>query len=292
MLYALKGLCQQEPPGQADHSKLNAVNNSLILIIVGLLAGVLAGFLGIGGGTVMVPVMVALGLSGVQAVGTSTLAILVIALAGSVQNWRMGYLNLNNVLLLGLPAVVTSFLGTALANYFPEYLLLAAFGLFLLFNIYLIGVKKRVVSRARQQQQREDSAPSNSAESSAMNPLTARGIIGGTAGFLAGLFGVGGGVVMVPLQILLLKEDIKTAIQTSLGAIVITGLSACVWHSLDNNVQFLTGLILGIGGLVGVQISTRFLPKLPDRIVTFMFRMLLALLSVYFFYKAWSSYGG
>lgn len=266
------------------------MNNSLILIVVGLLAGVLAGFLGIGGGTVMVPVMVALGLSGVQAVGTSTLAILVIALAGSVQNWRMGYLNLNNVLLLGLPAVITSFVGTALANYFPEYLLLAAFGLFLLFNIYLIGVKKRVVSRAKQQE--NDAAPAGNADGAgAMNPVVARGIIGGTAGFLAGLFGVGGGVVMVPMQILLLKEDIKTAIQTSLGAIVITGLSACIWHSLDNNVQYLTGIVLGVGGLVGVQISTRFLPKLPDRIVTFMFRLLLALLSMYFFYEAWSSYG-
>jgi hypothetical protein len=267
------------------------VNNYLILIVVGLLAGVLAGFLGIGGGTVMVPVMVALGLSGVQAVGTSALAIVVIALAGSVQNWRMGYLNINNVLLLGLPAVVTSFLGTALANYFPEYVLLAAFGLFLAFNIYLIGVKKRVVSRAKQQQDGADADASSGEEDLPMNPLLARGIIGGTAGFLAGLFGVGGGVVMVPLQILLLKEDIKTAIQTSLGAIVITGLSACVWHSLNNNVQFVTGLILGVGGLVGVQISTRFLPKLPDKLVTFMFRLLLALLSVYFFYKAWSSYG-
>jgi len=277
----------------SDRSVLQycTVNNYLILIVVGLLAGVLAGFLGIGGGTVMVPVMVALGLSGVQAVGTSTLAILVIALAGSVQNWRMGYLNFNNVLLLGLPAVVTSFLGTALANYFPEYVLLAAFGLFLLFNIYLIGVKKRVVSRAKQQQDSEDTH-SSSDEANGMNPTVARAIIGGTAGSLAGLFGVGGGAVMVPLQILLLKEDIKTAIQTSLGAIVITGLSACIWHSLENNVQFVTGLILGLGGLVGVQVSTRFLPKLPDRVVTFMFRMLLALLSIYFFYKAWGSYSG
>nr|MDF0370149.1 TSUP family transporter [Nodosilinea sp. TSF1-S3] len=66
------------------------MGSGLVLALAGLLAGVLAGFLGIGGGTVMVPVMVALGPSGVQAVGTSTLAIALISLVGSVQNWRRG----------------------------------------------------------------------------------------------------------------------------------------------------------------------------------------------------------
>jgi uncharacterized membrane protein YfcA len=276
--------------------KVEAVANFLIIAVVGVLAGLLAGFLGIGGGTVMVPVMVGLGLSGVQAVGTSTLAIVIIALAGSVQNWRMGYLNLKNVALLGLPALVTAYVGTKLASIFPEYILLGAFGLFMLFNIYLIGLKKKVVSEAKRQAEQVNgevgaNASKPTPERATMHPALARGIIGGTAGFLAGLFGVGGGVVMVPLQILLLGENIKSAIQTSLGAIVITALSACTWHTLNNNVQFATGAILGVGGLVGVQVSTRFLPKLSDRLVTFMFRALLALLSIFFFYKAWQSYG-
>jgi uncharacterized membrane protein YfcA len=208
----------------------------------------------------------------------------------------MGYLNLKNVALLGLPALVTAYVGTKLASIFPEYILLGAFGLFMLFNIYLIGLKKKVVSEAKRQAEQVNgevgaNASKPTPERATMHPALARGIIGGTAGFLAGLFGVGGGVVMVPLQILLLGENIKSAIQTSLGAIVITALSACTWHTLNNNVQFATGAILGVGGLVGVQVSTRFLPKLSDRLVTFMFRALLALLSIFFFYKAWQSYG-
>ncbi len=258
----------------------------LVLLTVGVFAGVLAGFLGIGGGTVMVPVMVALGLSAVQAVGTSTLAILVISLGGSVQNWRMGFLNLKHVRLLGLPSVATAFLGTALASFFPEYVLLGIFGVFLLVNIYLIGVKKRVVADASLQTHLTD-ATMTEGDRLPLPPTLARLMIGGTAGFLAGLFGVGGGVVMVPLQISLLREDIKTAIQTSLGAIVITALSAAGWHSLQGNVQTLTGLLLGLGGLAGVQVSTRYLPRLPDRIVTIMFRALLAVFSVFFFYRAW-----
>ncbi len=264
----------------------------LILALVGVMAGVLGGILGIGGGTIMVPVMVALGLSGVEAVGTSTLAIVVISLVGSLQNWRMGFLKVKNLLLLGLPAVVTAFLGTRLATAFPEYVLLAVFGLFLLLNIYLVNLKKQIVARAlRREALAQDGGGEPLAPAKAIDPVLARTGIGGLAGFLAGLFGVGGGVVMVPLQILLLKEDIKTAIQTSLGAIVITGLSALTWHSLAGNVQFVTGLLLGLGGVVGVQVGTRVLPRLPDRTVTLLFSALLALLSVYFFYKAWGSYG-
>lgn len=267
------------------------MGSGLVLALAGLLAGVLAGFLGIGGGTVMVPVMVALGLSGVQAVGTSTLAIALISLVGSVQNWRMGFLNLSNVAMLGLPALITAYLGQKLATALPEYALLGIFGLFLLLNIYLIGIKKQVIRQAQQTETREGVALPK-ARSQSVSPTVFRLGIGALAGFLAGLFGVGGGVVMVPLQILLLQEPIKVAVQTSLGAIVITGLWACLWHAQAGNVLLTTGLILGAAGAIGVQVSTRYLPRLPDQTVNIMFRLLLALLSGYFFFKAWVSYSG
>lgn len=258
---------------------------SLVLIGVGILAGILAGFLGIGGGTIMVPAMVALGLSAVKAVGTSTLAILVIALVGSFQNWRMGLLNFNNALLLGLPAIATAFLGTALASFFPEYVLLGVFGLFMLVNIYLVRVKQQVMAGVQSQPLSEGEMASQTP-----NPIQSRLLIGGTAGFMAGLFGVGGGVIMVPMQISLLHEEIKTAIQTSLGAIVVTALSALGWHTMRGNVEAWVGLLLGLGGLVGVQVGTRYLPRLPNRVVTLMFRGVLALFSVFFFYRAWQSF--
>ena len=265
------------------------MERELVLALAGLLAGLLAGFLGIGGGTVMVPVMVALGLSGVQAVGTSTLAIALISLVGSLQNWRMGFLNLRNVAMLGLPALATAYLGKELATALPEYALLGIFGLFLLLNIYLIGLKKQVVRQAAQTENQGTPLGTESL-SREVSPLVTRLGIGGLAGFLAGLFGVGGGVVMVPLQILWLKEPIKVAVQTSLGAIVITGLWACLWHAQAGNVQWTTGLILGAAGAIGVQVSTRYLPRLPDRAVAKMFGTFLVIMAGYFFYKAWVSY--
>jgi uncharacterized protein len=88
---------------------------------------------------------------------------------------------------------------------------------------------------------------------------------------------------MVPLQMLLLGETIKVAIQTSLGVVVLTAISATVGHSINGHVSFSQGLILGIGGLLGAQFGTRYLPKLPDYIVSNLFRFTLLLISIYSF---------
>jgi uncharacterized membrane protein YfcA len=249
----------------------------VLLALGGIFSGVLAGFLGIGGGVVLVPMLVTFGYTPVQSVATSSLAILVTSTAGSFQNWRMGFLSWRRVIFLGFPAVLTAQVGAFLASRFAPYLLLAAFGVLLLVNIYLVELRKRLISRG-------------TVPEKLMTPLMARLVTGGTAGFLAGLFGVGGGVIMVPLQILLLGEPIKTAIQTSLGVIVITAISSCVGHAAAGNILIAPGLILGFGGLVGVQFSTRFLPRLPDKLVSMLFRSMLALLSIYIFFQAWQNY--
>ncbi len=252
----------------------------VILSVGGLVSGVLAGFLGIGGGTVLVPLLVGLGYVPVQAVATSSLAILITSISGSVQNWRMGYFDGKRVSYLGLPALVTAQIGVYLAERFTPYLLLAAFGLLLLINIYLVELRKRLTAKSAR------------LEPQKFNPVISRIFTGSTAGILAGLFGVGGGVIMVPLQILLLEETIKVAIQTSLGVIVITAISACIGHAFSGNVLFTEGILLGIGGLLGAQISTRILPKLPDEVVSIAFRAVLCVLSIYVFWQAWSNYRG
>ncbi len=278
------------------------VSELLILGVAGLFAGILAGFLGIGGGTVLVPLLVALKYAPVQAVATSGLSIVITALSGSIQNWRMGYLSLNQVAGIGFPAVITAQIGAYLTGIFPPYLLLVSFGLLLWLNIYLIEVRKRLTApKAEEEDSQESSSITNSElpitnsqlpnnSNILFNPTFAKIATGSAAGLLAGLFGVGGGVIMVPLQILLLGESIKKAIQTSLGVIVITAISATAGHAARGNVLWVVGLILGGGGLLGAQISTRFLPKLPDRTISLAFRSLLAILSIYVFWQAWQKF--
>lgn len=250
------------------------MDNLLILISCGLLSGLLAGVLGIGGGTVLVPIIKSLGYSPVQAVATSSLAIIMTSLSGSWHNWRAGNLNFKRVILLGLPSLLTAQIGVGIASAIAPAVLLIAFACFLIANIFLTNFRKRVVAREEQKQLIN-------------NPLLSRFLTGGVSGLLAGLFGIGGGVILVPLQMLLLGEKIKSAIQTSLGVIVITSISACIGHASRGNILWIPGIILGIGGLIGAQISTRFLPRLPDRFVANSFKILLAILSVYVFYQAY-----
>jgi uncharacterized protein len=253
--------------------------NWLVLVIAGLVSGIIAGFLGIGGGTILVPIQVALGYTPLQAVATSSLAIVITSISGTVQNWRMGYFRFKPIIMLGIPAILTSKIGVELAELTKRYkqgsgFLLIGFGLLLLLNIYLVDLRQKLVKQ-------------EVTTSSKSNPVVSRIITGGAAGILSSLFGVGGGVIMVPLQMLLLAEPIKVAIQTSLGVIVMTAIASTIQHAANGNIIWVEGIILGMGGLVGAQISTRFLPKLPDRVVSIAFRSLLAILSIYVFWQGW-----
>ena len=249
----------------------------LILAGGGLFAGILAGILGIGGGFVIVSLLIALGYPFTQAIATSSLVIIMSSSAGSYYNWKMGYLKLRRVIYLAIPAIVFAPLGAYVTGEIPEYILLIIFASFMLVNIGLIRLKKRLAAK-----------PKPSAK--AFNPTLARIITGGIAGFLAGLLGIGGGAIMVPLQMLLLNEDIKVAVRTSLGVIVAATISSCILHIAKGNVLFVPGLILGLSGMLGSQLGTRMLPKLSNSLVSKMFILFLGTMSLFNYWKAWASY--
>ncbi|HEY9605445.1 MAG TPA: sulfite exporter TauE/SafE family protein [Allocoleopsis sp.] len=252
----------------------------LFLPLGGLLSGILSGLFGIGGACLTIPLMLALGAEPIQATATSNLAIVVVTLSGSWQNWQMGFLKFKKVFYLALPALATAQMGVCLAHQFPSHILLFCFGVLLSTNFYLIGLKKQLLRQG-------DPIPDKERRASVMATILGTGSL---AGLLAGLLGVSGGVILVPMQILLLGEPIKVAIQTSLAVSVIATLSACVGHAWDGNILWVDGLTLGIGGVLGAAIGTRWLPYLPDAIVTFSFRILLALMSTYIFWRSWLAY--
>jgi uncharacterized membrane protein YfcA len=100
-------------------------------------------------------------------------------------------------------------------------------------------------------------------------------IIGTAAGAFSGLFGVGGGTVMVPLLVLWLGYDERTATGTSLGAIVFIAAFAVATQGLYGNVHVLDGVLIGIPAVGGVMLGTRLQQKVSGPAISLLFAAVL-----------------
>ncbi|MFB4350083.1 sulfite exporter TauE/SafE family protein [Microbacterium sp. CR_7] len=96
-------------------------------------------------------------------------------------------------------------------------------------------------------------------------------VIGLTAGLLSGLFGVGGGTVIVPLLVLFLHFNQRLGAGTSLAAIVPTATVGVVSYALHGSVAWIPALILAAGSVVGAQIGTRLLPRISQTVLRWFF---------------------
>ena len=95
------------------------------------------------------------------------------------------------------------------------------------------------------------------------------------AGAFSGLFGVGGGTVIVPLLILWFAFGEREATGTSLAAIVVIALFAAVGQGLYGNVDLAEALLVGVPAVAGVIAGTALQQRLPERSVSLMFAVLL-----------------
>ncbi|WP_136055216.1 sulfite exporter TauE/SafE family protein [Microbacterium sp. K24] len=95
--------------------------------------------------------------------------------------------------------------------------------------------------------------------------------IGLLAGLLSGLFGVGGGTVIVPLLVLFLHFNQRLGAGTSLAAIVPTATVGVISYAIHGSVAWVPGLILAAGSVVGAQIGTRLLPRVSQTVLRWLF---------------------
>jgi len=99
--------------------------------------------------------------------------------------------------------------------------------------------------------------------------------IGTLAGLFSGLFGVGGGTVIVPLLVLWLAYDERTATGTSLAAIVFIAGFAAATQGLYGNVHVVDGILIGAPAVAGVLLGTWLQQRLHTRVITLMFAAVL-----------------
>jgi len=100
--------------------------------------------------------------------------------------------------------------------------------------------------------------------------------IGTVAGLFSGLFGVGGGIVMVPLLLLWLGYGEREATGTSLAAIVVIATAAALTHGAYGNVRLTEGLLVGVPAVGGVLAGTWLQQRVEPRTVRLLFAALLA----------------
>jgi uncharacterized protein len=216
-------------------------------LTVGLVAGLLSGSFGVGGGVLMVPAMVLwLGLDQRRASGTSLAAIAPIAALGVVGFAVQGRIDYPAAVLLGVGAIVGAPIGARLIHSIPVARLRAGFAVILLATAgrLLLELPDPVLS-------------DTITTTEAVMVVT----VGLASGLLAGLFGVGGGILMVPAQILILGIDPAVAKGTSLLVIIPAAVSGTIQNLRRANADIRLAALLGGAGLLtsfgGAFLATR-----------------------------------
>lgn len=203
--------------------------------LVGLLGGVFGGFVGLGGGAIMIPFMVDfLKVDQHKAHGTNLVTIVFTGIAGAIAYGLGGAIDVTAAVLLAAPAILTTRAGCRFAHSLPAWKLRRFFGYFLIF-MSLMLLAKSYLPRIHGL---ETGWP-------AAAVLLSTGVF---LGFLSGMLGVGGGVIMVPAMVLLIGFTQHTAQGTSLLAMAPIGSVGAYTHWKLGNVKtdILLGMVLGI----------------------------------------------
>lgn len=240
----------------------------MISLLFGLIVGFSLGLTGGGGSIFAVPLLVyGLGLSAHEAVGVSLAAVGATALAGAVVRLRRGEVELKAALLFGVAGLIGAPLGAALGAKLPTTLLLSGFA------VLMLLVAARLWRQAVRQPAETGvvraggSAPDAKAGAACrMTPaegllLTSRctlvlGFSGFATGLLSGLFGVGGGFLIVPMLVLAASLPMHRAVATSLLVIAIISAAGTASHLVAGQALNLkvTGLFV-VGGLAGMALG-------------------------------------
>lgn len=241
------------------------------LLLIGLAAGVLGGGLGVGGGIILVPLLIAVGVGRHQAHATSLAAIVFIASSGAVSFGISGEIDVGIGVTVGIGGVLGSTLGASVMHRVSPRALTIVFGVILLIAaVRLIGSSEPLPGAA---------------DFSEGGQIAIALVIGLIAGFFAGLAGIGGGVVIVPSSVLLLGLTQHEAQGTSLVAIVFTAVAGTLVNLRNKRARLVDGLLAGVGGIVGSLIGSRLALLIEGRTLSVVFGFLVLFVAVRTLYR-------
>jgi uncharacterized membrane protein YfcA len=211
-------------------------------LLVGLVAGVLSGLFGVGGGIVMTPgVQTFLGVAPIVALATPLPVIFPTAIAGALRYRAAGELDLRAAGWLIAGGVPAAGLGALATEVVPAEALLLVTAVLLAWQG--VGIVRGSDARRADPGGRADVVPTL--------------VIGAAAGFVSGLLGIGGGLVMVPLLAGWLGMPLKRALGTSLAAIVGMVVPGTAVHAALGNIDWAVALALVVSAVPGARLGSR-----------------------------------
>lgn len=235
-------------------------------VVVGVVAGFLAGLFGVGGGILMVPALVAImGMDQRLAHGTSLAAVVPIAISSTISYAVAGEVDWVVVAWLALGAVGGAVVGTHLLARLSQKVLGVAFATLLLATALRLAV--------------DQSAAGGRATLGVLGAaaLVATGL---ASGVIAGLLGVGGGIVMVPVMVVGFDMNTALAKGTSLAVIVPTALMG-TWRNLRNgNVDVGVAVVSGLAGVASGYLAAVLSVGMSEGLSNTLFAVLLVVVAV------------
>lgn len=281
------------------------------LACLGIVIGVLSGLLGVGGGTIMVPVFrLLLQMSPLASTATSLFTVVPTSAAGAVTHWRNKTCLVPIGIAAGLGGALMSPLGVRLAAISPAWLVMLAAAVVIMWSAYKMfskALKKparaagestestrsaaATISTASTESKTSGVATTSTSSTASKtetpvsrqftkNELFKAVLIGLAAGLASGYVGVGGGFLMVPLFITVYQCSMHEASGTSLVAVMILAIPGIVQQGLYGNIDYLVGICIAIGSIPGGIVGARLSKRVPERQLRLIFGCFLLVAAV------------
>ena len=247
----------------------------ITFILIGIIGGTVSGLMGIGGGTVVIPLLLYLSGTDIKvATAMSMVHIVFASISGTIFNYYQKTIIFKYSLYFGLSSMLFSFLGGYLTKYIPDLTIKIMYISALTVSFIILLLRSRITGHKTEPSKKD---------------LYKIIPIGAVAGFMAGILGLGGGFLFVPALLFFMGLPMNIATGTSLGAIIFTSIPGLAGKILSVDFNILLGVIVGIGGIGGARLGTYLKRKISPaatRIIFILFfvvvfiRVIIDILSV------------
>ena len=270
--------------------------NAALFLGMGCAVGFLSGLFGVGGGFLLTPLLIFMGVPSAVAVGTGSMQILASSVSGAIAQYRRNNVDVKMGMVLVAGGVVGSVIGVALMKILRQA---GQFDLFVsLSYVTFLGAVGALmliesVNTLRRTRGGQPASVRKTGQHSWVHGLPIKmrfhrsklyisvippAMIGAFVGFMAAIMGVGGGFVMVPAMIYLLRVPTSVVIGTSLFQIVFVMAVTTLLQAMQNKaVDVVLALLLIIGGVIGAQFGAVAGGKLKGEQLRFMLAGLVLL---------------